>query len=476
MTGWAKRTANMLVGPFCRVTAYLRLTHEDRAYNAAEEGEVPRPRLASECIWYVLATVAGEPEKSRNPGETARQNASYWNAIMADRLGGQIRNLNDLIGSSLPALTVEYQTDIKTALQHRGFGDSPIPEANVPIDFSNVNFNERTRFEGFVFDGSTSFEEARFNGSLHSFENAIFINGTQFRGADFLGPFYGLGMRFVGAGSAVFERATFRTEATFSHSQFQWDALFEGARFSEDARFDHCEFASRADFADADFQQEVEFSSAKFLDRAQFQQAKFQTSVPNFFEAELAEYIEWHNAEWPKKTDGLEEALDHIQRYQRLARLMIGLEKFDDQRFFERQEMRVRRATQRWGPVRCMNIAYQYICGYGYGLKRAIAWWLGNIVGGAVLLCLLKTLQLAKDDPVPRAAAEAFAEFPRAFRLSLGNAHGFLDLNNRFLGIKAEDLIKEWPCYGQVGITQTFLGVIFLFFLLLTVRNLFRMR
>ena len=49
---------------------------------------------------------------------------------------------------------------------------------------------------------------------------------------------------------------------------------------------------------------------------------------------------------------------------------------------------------------------------------------------------------------------------------------GFLGLNRSFF----EDALKDWPWYGVVGPVQTVLGVIILFFLLLTIRNRFRMR
>ena len=47
-----------------------------------------------------------------------------------------------------------------------------------------------------------------------------------------------------------------------------------------------------------------------------------------------------------------------------------------------------------------------------------------------------------------------------------------LGLNRSFF----EDALKDWPWYGVVGPVQTVLGVIILFFLLLTIRNRFRMR
>ena len=58
--------------------------------------------------------------------------------------------------------------------------------------------------------------------------------------------------------------------------------------------------------------------------------------------------------------------------------------------------------------------------------------------------------------------------------MSFSNAHGFLNLTDRFFKDVLEG--KDWAWHAGVGGLQAVLGVIFLFFLLLTIRNLFRMR
>ena len=154
---------------------------------------------------------------------------------------------------------------------------------------------------------------------------------------------------------------------------------------------------------------------------------------------------------------------------------MNGLEKRADHRFFVTREMRTQRMTQRLtNPIRWLNLAYELVCGYGYGFKRVVSWWVGNIAVGAVLLCASNIPQLTKDKTLLGATLEAFSDYHSALLAGFVNAHDFLNLEGRFF--ENEFGAAEWAWYDGVGTAQTVLGVIFLFFLLLTIRNLFRMR
>ena len=96
----------------------------------------------------------------------------------------------------------------------------------------------------------------------------------------------------------------------------------------------------------------------------------------------------------------------------------------------------------------------------------------GGAVVGAVVLSSAKIPALMDDATLWQSTRMAFPDFYLAFALSFGNAHGPLGLNGTFF----KNAIENWPCYGVVGPVQTVLGVIILFFLLLTIRNRFRMR
>lgn len=43
-------------------------------------------RSAAKSIWYVLATIAGEPKSPQDLISLTTQNAHYWNGLMAPRV------------------------------------------------------------------------------------------------------------------------------------------------------------------------------------------------------------------------------------------------------------------------------------------------------------------------------------------------------------------------------------------------------
>ena len=452
-------------------------TVTERPLHVVGDGE---QKPVAKSIWYVLATIAGEPGKTPNPVDTIARNRFFWNSFMTARLDPLNPAITDLKpGLHLPGWLPETRQTIREVLNARGFRGVRIPDANDPIDFSYVDFHDPIWFDGFVFGGPTTFKGARFGGHSHSFEGAVFTHAVIFEDAEFSGVFFGPDIVF--AGSACFDGAKFHSGASYIRCEFRAQAEFDEAQFLEDATFDHCKFTGRAGFAGAVFGEMVDFRSAEFLTSALFQEADFKSYVPFFFGARLPEYTEWHNTKWPRVPQEPDDALDQIQRYQRLALLMNGIEKFDDQRMFVRQEMHARRRIERWtvaGRIKLWNVAfvmnwlYDFICGYGYGLTQVVVVWLLHMMLGAVALCGSKIGTLKGEGTLWQATRESFADFHVAFALSFGNAHGPLGLNRTFL----EDALQDWPWYGVVGPVQTVLGVIILFFLLLTIRNRFRMR
>jgi len=373
-------------------------------------------------------------------------------------------------GMQLPQWTQDHLSRTLDVLRERGFPDAQLSELGDTIDFSSVDFPNGTSFDGFVFSKFTSFEGARFGGRCHSFTTTIFAERVSFRDVEFCGEFVGINATF--GESSSFEGAKFRSQASFTNSRFQERAQFDGAELLGNVKFNGCQFNLAAEFTGAVFERVADFVGAKFKTNAIFRRARFLTSVPTFFESTLPEYTVWTNAEWPKRPRENDDAEDHAQRYQRLARMMNRHEKFDDQRMFVRQEMRARRWIDGRLPVGYMNWAYAAICDYGFGIRRVAFWWLMHIVLGAVALTTAKLPALMEKETLWRATGTVFSDFHLAIAISFGNAHGPLGLNATFF----KKTVDEWPCYGVVGPVQTVLGVIILFFLLLTIRNRFRMR
>ena len=429
-------------------------------------------RPAEECIWYVLATIAGEPGQSGDLS-TMAENQRYWNGLMRERrfwfgfvesaAGGRIE---------LPILSDEDRQAIRSALDSRGFRDAPIPGRSEPIDFSHVRLPNGFSTIGFVFGGITAFDGAQFKDSTHIFHSTVFEGAVTFGETEFYGGFVLSNAKFMSGVS--FKGAQFHQSAAFTGCVFPANVGFDGARFLKQARFDKCRFELGASFVSTTFESEADFSSADFQGPALFQRAEFKAHVPTFFGATLHEYTEWHGAKWPAVPEGTDQALNHIHGYQRLAKMMNELEMFDDQLRFVRLEMRARRRVEKWFPAGLMNHAYELICDYGFGLGRILAIWAGHVAVGAALLFVPKLIETLKNGGGAgwQPAKESIIDLLLALVLSFINAHGPLGLYRTYF----QDGLKDWPWLIWVGPVQTVLGVIILFFLLLTIRNRFRMR
>ena len=173
--------------------------------------------------------------------------------------------------------------------------------------------------------------------------------------------------------------------------------------------------------------------------------------------------------------DDANEAREQVQYYQQLALVMNKLEKPDDRHLFFRQEMRARLRAEGWSSTSAGNWLYQRTCDYGYGLARISAFWFGHLVFGATLICAARTIGSAQNGLSWQTVYEFMRDLPQAFAISFSNAHVFFGLDRGFL----QDTIKDWagvPFFNLIGGVQTVSGTVLLFFLLLTIRNRFRMR
>ena len=454
-------------------------------------------RPASTSIWYVLATVAGEPTGVQDVSQVSALNRYYWNGLMADRVAVYDRSRGLTIGDEIefPKLTSDDHQKIRQALDSRGFSGHPIPQSNSPIDFADVEFPGMTSFMGFVIGGETRFDRAKFPDAIAFFNEVIFAGNISFDDAEFYGDFVAIKSEFksfITFSGATFSRTAgffackFRTAVGFENVHFMGDAYFRGCKFRTNVRFENahfmgdayfnsCTFRLEARFSNAAFEQEADFGSAEFQGPTHFLRTKFKTRIPGFFEATLHEYTEWHGSAWPQVPINPDDGRDQVQRYQRLTRLMNGREKFNDQHFFFRKELRAQRRADGWSIAGAMNSFYGLVCEYGYGLSRIATIWLAHVMLAAVALWGIRVLDASEHMFPWREAYSSIGDFPDALAISFANAHALLNLSGRFL----KDTEKGWEgvaLFNVIGITQTVLGVIILFFLILTIRNRFRMR
>lgn len=150
--------------------------------------------------------------------------------------------------------------------------------------------------------------------------------------------------------------------------------------------------------------------------------------------------------------------------------MMSKLEKPLEQHSFFRFKMRARRRTDGY-LLRILNWLFEKTADYGWGVERAFACWFGHwFVSALVLFTNAGSAALT---------AEWWRLALAALGTSFANAHTFLFLSTKggFLESSRELLENndEWGILVALGTVETVLGPIFLFLLLLTLRNRFRL-
>jgi uncharacterized protein YjbI with pentapeptide repeats len=127
-------------------------------------------------------------------------------------------------------------------------------------------------FQGIVFEGDASFDEARFVKGA-SFYGARFLGNASFRSACFEGNASLHGAHF--RRHASFDETLFRGDALFSEARCRADISFQAAWFGQAAVFDRAEFGRDAQFEDACFRATASWKKTRIgrhllLDRVRF--------------------------------------------------------------------------------------------------------------------------------------------------------------------------------------------------------------
>ncbi len=331
--------------------------------------------------------------------------------------------------------TKAVQTDELCAL-HDYLNEIECPK---DIDFSWVEFNDDTDFSNFIFPLDTDFRDTQFSKDI-LFSDAVFLEAVNFKNAQFNG---------------------------------------------ERAKFKNTTFKKIADFSDTIFQHYANFKGSVFNGRTTFQRAKFILHTLRFYGVDLNNEIIWTGIErptlWKNEDDRIDESGEWLSyqdghakykkrvgenqnAYETLAYLMDKQEKYHDQHFFFRHEMRCRRNLE-WFFIKPFYWLYQIFANYGYGVGLAFFWWLLNIgIGFYMLLRINHHAHSIVDSPIRCSILTSFA-----------NAHSFLFLHNGPLK-GCYGTFKGLPEFSFVWGFQTIAGVPLLFLLLLTLRIRFRIK
>ena len=441
-------------------------------------------------------------------GKGADHRARLWNGYLGWKLPSKIKGKIDPKGGwpqlriappdgGWPKLTKEDGEIIETLARDHG-GHPEIEHGD--MDFAGHTFSDETDFSGLIlvysnfrlaqfesgvrsdktrFYGQSFFDRAHFKGNVGfykthfaasvSFEGSRFDYGASFVGVDFMG-------------GASFKNVRFENDVMFNDSKFEERDYSAGIAPLILTDFTNAKFMGRASFREALFgnddtvysrrlwpQRRVDFTNAEFRAATDFRKAVFG-GVPAFFNATLHEDTDFSGIDW-KKAETSHMSVDYaIRAWERLELMMSKIEKPLDRHQFFRFKMRARRRKDGHF-LRVLNWLFDKTADYGWGVGRAFAWWFGHwTVSG---------LALFVNTGPTAATAECWKLLLAALATGFSNAHAFLSLgaNEGYLAAN-RNLLEESNVLGLlnvIGATEAVLGPIFLFLLLLTLRNRFRL-
>ena len=390
----------------------------------------------------------------------------YWLVFLYYLLDFDIENIQRNLPESHPLKSaglpteshkISYKNIITEFIQIAGIPEGTQKNVNL-IDFSKLIFSETPNFSNFIFPINVDFGSTIFSKQA-IFTNAVFLNITNFYGT------------------------TFSEEAGFENALFSVMGNFHMAVFSENAEFSGVIFSQAAGFRGTTFYELADFSNSKFKKHTTFADAKFKKYAPHFYNAEISADTIWERRikSWPQlkeyKNELAPDEIHEILRinqntYENLAYQMKDSEKYHDEHFFFRQEMRCRKKLEPF-LIKPFYWLYEIFADYGYGVERALIAWFLHIVLGVVALMLFTNYYWAYNP----------TEFQKilncATPVSFANAnpYAFFSFDGGKLAGCYTKLGYLLPrAFGIIKIIQIVIGVSLLFLLLLTLRVRFRLK
>ncbi len=345
-----------------------------------------------------------------------------------------------------------------------------IPEL---IDFSRLHFDSHANFSGFIFPLEVRFDYTEFSTDV-LFDETLFYNKADFIKTQF-------------SGEAVFRQASFFAMVNFQNATFRKNALFNKVSFPLIAAFQEVTFVELADFTDSVFSRTAIFRKSKFCSlvafkntifegNTNFMEVKFETYAPYFYDAEINADITWDKniKLWPQtrkhETDKTPEKYqaridNNKNSYENLAYHMKKKEKYHDQHFFFRQETRWRQKLEKKILIRCAFWLYEKLSDYGYGIERAVASWFWHIVIGSLIIFAIRAFDRFNM---------SLEDLGCSVGISLSNSHAFFFKGDRLE--KCYETFEYLPWFNFIWGSQTIVGTLLIFLVLLTLRIRFRLK
>ncbi len=417
----------------------------------------------------------------------------HWFCAFKDLSGSDLKKIQEILPEHHPFKPL---TPLQSFLRPE-LNDAVIwlkNELKITGNIKEINFSERgfkdVDFSFFVFPIKVSFAKAVFYESA-DFSNVLFFGDADLsnpnklytsvstdKSADFTEAYFTKQAIFTNTrfsesvifndsvfnGGANFKGAVFDALALFLNITFKFFTDFTNAIFHKTTGFANTKFLSGVHFTNATFIHGVAFDKIKITSSTNFKKTRFKNRMPDFYNAELHSNIIWDRdiKLWPKiknhKNDDIYKGQieDNQNAYENLVSHMKKLDKYHDEHFFYRQEMRCRRSLA--SPLaKCFYWFYESLADYGYGIESALLGWFLHIFVGMILIAATTKNNLCS---IP---------------LSFANAHSFLFFNKGPVS-GCYELFEGNLLFNIIWGFQTILGVILLFLLLLTLRIRFRLK
>lgn len=472
---------------------------------------------AEENPWYVLMTIAGEQEGESINDKLHKKNRDYWNGLFhrlsyiyalrthsgENNWAEMSKRISEYSARSLS--DTEYE-EIIEAIKNRCPNSEPLELvqqlrlsqatdfsdtefSRKEIDFRDIEFTKTVYCDGFIIPVQVNFRsaiflrEASFNNALFiqisdfyhtifssyvSFHNTVFLetadfNDTQFPYGD-LNETYFTKAKFYG--TASFKGASFHSSAYFKNTEFLYGANFEFTNFCANVDYTGAEFFEFVSFKGAcftsnSFDDDINFSNAKFNAKTNFELTNFIKASPLFYNSILHENTNWRNVTWPNVPQNPDIAHSSRRAYERLKLIMAQQNKFSEEHFFLRKELRCREVENLKTWETYISRFYGYFSDYGWSVKKPALWLLGFWLLGVALIGGIEYF-FGKIDIDPWLS----------IKIGLANTFSFLGIS-RFIGegIKPLTILSE-----IISFIQIFSGLIFFFLLGLGLRNRFRIK
>ncbi len=471
---------------------------------------------ANNNIYYCLATLHGEII-DHNDGDLIKQNSREWQIWL--EIGGL--DVDELRRSQQTAAREDQQRLVDLLSRRMGVNDVALPNPGNAADFSHTHFTERLELRDVHFPAGADFRNAVFEKGLilHNvdwrasaqldgvqspdlvgldggnvsapmwlrdadianlaIDNVIFtarvrasnariaaieIAHSQFqRRTTFTGTkFDSLTFRTVAFDRLRFEKVIVEHPADIQDMRIQGASSWVGCQFKDDARIQKCQFLGEADFGSSRWAKAVSFIDTVFKARTIFANSTFSIFAPDFRGAVLHEATELHGIEWPPVGGQRGQLRANLYAYERLKQEMERLKKHEDEQFFFRKELRVRRTLDGLGLNAILNFLYAALSSYGSSVARPLAGMAALGLAGSVALA---TLPVHLGGPLPLRTAA---------KLGFLNLLPFLPGRGRAMA--SYDAASFSWIFDLVTTLQALGSGILLFLIALALRTRFRMK